>query len=138
MKLFATLPLLLLVACATTSSEPTSLRQRFDKADLNSDGKVTRDEAGSLMVGEAFTMFDADKDGFVDEQEFVASGGTAEQFRKINRSGTGKATLAEALANPAVFERMTTPFDEADGNGDGAIDYEELMSYRIDLENAVR
>ena len=51
----------------------------FAKRDKDHDGKLTREEflANQPDPDEApkrFTRFDADKDGFVDQEEFVRSG----------------------------------------------------------------
>ena len=130
------LPVLLLAACAT-STDPTP-EQNFKRADKNGDGLVSREEATDLMIGDAFARFDTNGDGYVDEQEYVQNGGTAEKFREINRSGTGKLTLEEARTSPQVSEHMAIPFDEADVNGNGAIAYDEYLAYIRRVEAAVR
>ncbi len=134
--LFALVPAVFLAACATQPG--VTSEERFKQADANGDGVVSRSEATDIMIAEAFARFDTNNDGFVDEAEFVAAGGTAEAFKKHNASGTGKLTLAEAQASPAAIERMALPFDEADVNKNGAITYEELVAYRERLYAAVR
>jgi Ca2+-binding EF-hand superfamily protein len=130
------LPVALLASCATTST--TSSAKAFQRADKDSSGTVTRQEAADLMIGDAFNMFDSNGDGFVDQAEFVASGGKAENFSKLNRSGTGKLTLEEAKANPTVFNTFAVSFDEADTDKDGSVSYEDYLSYLAKRDAAVR
>lgn len=105
-------------------------------ADKNSSGSVSREEATNLMIAEAFGMYDADGDGFVTEAEFLASGGTAGNFRKVNTSGSGKISLAEAQASPLVFNTFVVGFDEADTNKDGQVTLAEYQSY-LEARDAV-
>jgi Ca2+-binding EF-hand superfamily protein len=127
---------ILLGACATTPSSP--LEKRFQQADANGDGIVSRAEFAELMVVEAFAIFDTNGDGVVDIHEFVEAGGMPANFRKINSSRSGKITLEEAKASRLIFERVVVPFDEADVNGNGAITYKEFVAYRQRLREAVR
>ena len=83
-------------------------------------------------------MYDTNKDGQVSEAEFVASGGTAENFRKVNKSGSGKISLVEAQASPLVFNTFVVGFDEADTNKDGQVTLAEYQSYLELRDAAVR
>jgi Ca2+-binding EF-hand superfamily protein len=132
------LPTLLFAACASTTTQAPSPEQIFQRADTNGDGVVGRDEAVGLMIADAFARFDLDGDGYVDEQEYIQSGGKADKFREMDRSGTGKLTLEDAKASPLVFNTMATPFDEADTNGSGTVNYEEYLAYIRRVEAAVR
>ena len=80
-----------MASCASTSDP--SPEQRFKKADQNGDSVVSRQEATDLIIGDAFKMFDSNGDGMIDEAEYTASGGTAEIFRKYNKSGSEGITL---------------------------------------------
>lgn len=138
MKLIKTLlPAFLLASCATTTTTQ-SPEQKFHKADKNGDGSVSRVEATNLMIGDAFVMYDSNGDGFVSEAEFVASGGTSENFRKINKTGSGKISLEEAKANPVVFNTFAVSFDEADVNKDGQVTRVEYQNYLKSRDAAVR
>lgn len=99
---------------------------------------VSRVEATNLIIANAFDMYDADGDGFVTEREFVASGGTPENFRKVNKSGNGKISLAEAQGNPLVFNTFAVSFHEADTNKDGQVTFAEYQSYLARRNAAVR
>ena len=127
------LPRPFLASCATTPS--ASPEQKFKRADQNGNGTVSRSEATNLIIGDAFAMYDVNGDGMVTEGEFVASGGTPANFRKVNTSGSGKITLAEAQASPLVFNIFVVSFDEADVNKDGEVTMAEYQSY-LALRNA--
>lgn len=129
-------PLLLLASCVSTSDLTTS--QKFNKADKDGSGSVSRSEATKLIIADAFSLYDTDGDGFVTEKEFLASGGKPENFRKINKSGTGKITLAEAQSSPLVFNTFVVAFDEADANKDGQVTLAEYQSYLALRDAAVR
>jgi Ca2+-binding EF-hand superfamily protein len=135
MKLITILfPTILLAGCASTT--PSSAEQKFQQADKNGDGSVSRLESTNLIIADAFEMFDANGDGFVTEVEYLASGGTSENFRKINKSGSGQVSLQEAQANPSIFNTFVVSFDEADTNNDGQVTLAEYQSY-LQLRNAV-
>jgi Ca2+-binding EF-hand superfamily protein len=134
MKLILTLcPVLFLASCATTPAP--SPEQKFKRADKDGNGSVSRKEATNFIIADAFAMYDANGDGFVTEAEYVASGGTSENFRKVNTSGSGKISLAEAQADPLVFNTFVVSFDEADVNKDGQVTLAEYQSY-LALRNA--
>jgi Ca2+-binding EF-hand superfamily protein len=139
MKLIKTLiSALLLASCATTTTTTLSPEQRFQRADKDGSGSVGRVEATNLLIGEAFAMYDSNRDGFVTETEFVAAGGKPENFRKINKSGSGKISLQEAQASPEVFNVFVVSFDEADANKDGKVTLVEYQSYLKSRDAAVR
>lgn len=91
-----------------------------------------------MLISHAFDMYDTDRDGFVTEKEFLASGGTVKNFQKVNRSGSGKISLAEAQANPLVFNTFAVSFREADTNQDGQVTLAEYQSYLARRNAAVR
>ncbi|MEX1114956.1 MAG: hypothetical protein WEB53_06885 [Akkermansiaceae bacterium] len=138
MKLIKTLlPACLLASCAATTPA-VSPEQRFQRADKDGDGSVSRVEATKQIISEAFAMYDSNGDGFVSETEFVASGGKLENFRKINQSGSGKISLQEAQANRQVFNVFVVAFDEADADKDGKVTLAEYQSYLKLRDAAVR
>ena len=129
-------PVLFLASCATTPS--ATPEQKFKRADKDGNGKVSRSEATNLIIADAFAMYDVNSDGVVTEKEFVASGGTPGNFRKVNTSGSGKITLAEAQASPLVFNTFVVSFDEADVNKDGEVTMAEYQSYLALRDAAIR
>ena len=90
------------------------------------------------MIADAFAMYDSNGDGSVTEAEFVASGGSPENFQKVNKSGSGKISLAEAQASPMVFNTFVVGFDEADADKDGKVTLAEYQSYLELRDAAVR
>jgi len=128
---------LFVTSCATTPPAPT-LEERFKSADANGDGMVTRAEYDSHNIGEMFARFDENKDSVITEKEFVDNGGTAEGFRKINTSGSGKITLAEANASAGVRKTLDAPFKEADVNRDGKVSLAEFLAARKSALEYVR
>jgi Ca2+-binding EF-hand superfamily protein len=128
MKLTITIiPILLLAGCVTAPT--TSPEQKFKKADKDGNGTVSRMEATNMIIANAFDMYDANGDGLVSEGEYVASGGTPENFRKVNKTGSGNISLAEAQASPLVFNTFSVSFNEADTNKDGQVTFAEYQSY---------
>jgi Ca2+-binding EF-hand superfamily protein len=121
--------LLFITGCATAPPSPTP-EQSFKAADRNGDGKVSRTEYDAYMIGEMFTRFDRNHDSVLTEKEFLGNGGTAEGFRRINTSGSGKITLVEAKASAGVRKSLEAPFREADANRDGSVSFAEFVAYR--------
>jgi len=130
------IPVVMLAGCATTPA-PTP-EQKFKQADKDGNGLVSRKEASSMIIANAFAMYDTNRDGVVTEGEFVASGGTPENFRKVNKTGSGKISLAEAQASPLVFNTFGVSFNEADTNKDGQVTLAEYKSYLARRNAAVR
>ncbi|MEK7954195.1 EF-hand domain-containing protein [Luteolibacter soli] len=126
-------------SCATTSKSSTpSAEASFKSADLDGNGKVSRPEYDSHMIGEMFARYDTNKDSVISEKEFLANGGTKEGFHKINTSGSGKITLQEARSSAGVKKTLTAPFKEADKNGDGSVTLVEFQAARAKALDYVR
>lgn len=129
---------LFLGACATREAAPTSVEALFVAADVERDGKVSRDEFVDFLIEDAFVRYDRNGDGYVDLVEAEAVGAPAAAFQKLNRSGSGKVTLAEAKASPAIRARMAVPFDEADVNKSGFVTLEEFRAWKLRAQPYVR
>ncbi|MBU3664851.1 MAG: hypothetical protein FGM15_03095 [Chthoniobacterales bacterium] len=107
-----------------------ALMKRFKQADASRDGKVSRDEFTDFMITEAYALYDKSGKGYVTLEEFVAGGGTPATFRKIDRDGNGRVTLADAKASTIVREQFVKPFDGADTSHSGYVTYDEFVAYR--------
>ncbi|MEI7863835.1 MAG: EF-hand domain-containing protein [Chthoniobacterales bacterium] len=134
--------MLVMVGCASrpTAANEAALKKRFQQVDTSGDGKISRDEFTDFMIEESFRMYDKDGKGYVTLEEYVAGGGTPQGYKAINRSGSGKVTLAEAKSSELARHQMAQPFDEADADsgGTGYVSYEEFIAFRGKLREAVR
>jgi Ca2+-binding EF-hand superfamily protein len=119
-----------LASCATGLKRVATPEQLFRRADADGDGTVSRKEFGDFMVGQVFEFYDRGGKGYVTMDDFIQGGGTADTFRAINRSGTGKVTLGEAMQSRLVRETMVVPFDEADVDRSGSVSLEEFLAYK--------
>lgn len=135
--LLCLLAVLAAASCSTTPPAPTP-EQSFKRADLDGNGVVSRQEYDAHQIGQMFERFDTDKDSVITEKEFLANGGTAEGFRKINTSGSGKITLQEARASAGVRKSLDAPFKEADVNRDGKVTLAEFLTAREKALDYVR
>lgn len=130
---------LVVAGCATQPrSGSAALMDRFKQADASGDGKVSRDEFVDFMVTESFANYDKGKKGYVTLEEFTAGGGTPATYRKIDRDGNGRVTLADAKASRIVREQFVAPFDAADTSGCGNVTFDEFVAYRAAAAPYVR
>ncbi len=128
---------LVLSSCATRSaSRPRTVDELFVVADVQRDGKVSRDEFVDFLIADAFVRIDKNGDGVVDIVEAEGAGVDAAAFRAANRNGG--VTLAQAKANPSIRARMAVPFDEADVNKSGFLTLEEFRAWQERVQPYVR
>jgi Ca2+-binding EF-hand superfamily protein len=98
---------------------------RFDRADANKDGKISKSEHEAAR-NRIFTAMDRNKDGAVDRTEVRAfilarlQERRARRMKRIDPNGDGKITEAEFLA------RAKARFKRLDANKDGALSPEEV------------
>lgn len=136
--LFTGALLSLLAACAPTTqiTEPN----RFDQADTNHDGCLSRDEISDMLVTELFNARNTSQDGKLTRAQWVVPGDDAANkvFSGADANHDGVVTLAEAKAygrKTGVGNRLAT---RADKNGDGCVDHAEVQAYYASKEGPVR
>lgn len=133
---------LLPACCCTTRSADgnAAFMQRFKQADKNNDGHVTRVEFVDLMIVDAFARYDKNKDGFITIEEYTALGGSPAAYRSMDRSRTGKVSLADAKASKVIRQQMAQPFDEANAatGKKGYVTFPEFVAFRKTLDSYVR
>lgn len=103
------------------------VRSAFHKADANKDAKWTAAEQ-EVGMKEWFKAMDADKDGKVTPEEFVA-----QRFVNIDVNKDGSVTMEEYLVFFADIDASadkTAACDKLDANGDGEVTAVEVIAYR--------
>jgi Ca2+-binding EF-hand superfamily protein len=113
----------------------TRLEAAFKKADGDSDGKLTRDEARSMRrVAKNFDAIDADKDGSVSLDEIRASmmhkgkemhDCGVHRFKSADKDNSGTLTRDEAKSMPRVAKN----FDAIDADKDGTVSETEIHDF---------
>jgi hypothetical protein len=87
----------------------------FDKADKNSDGKVSRDEANDID-GFDFSRADTNNDASLSRQEYQAAMATS-----TPRGDSGSARSGDAAPGAGQQRQAQVSFDTADKDKDGKI-----------------
>jgi Ca2+-binding EF-hand superfamily protein len=105
--------------------------------DANSDGIVTRDEAGKAAIDAAnkrFDALDANKDGQLTKEELAAAREQrqagpnekgAERFKAADTNGDGALSKEEVTAG---MPRLARNFDRLDADKDGSLSPDELRN----------
>ncbi|MBU0557183.1 MAG: EF-hand domain-containing protein [Alphaproteobacteria bacterium] len=104
--------------------------QMLERADLNGDGRITREEHRQARA-QMFDRLDRDGNGTVTQSDapgglFRRSAGErfASIIKRLDGNGDGRLTREEFMNAPAPG------FDRADSNGDNVIDRAELAAAR--------
>lgn len=105
---------------AAQTALPGDLKERFQAADRNGDGRVDREEFYQRTV-EVFFFLDKDRRGYLVVEQLEGVGPAA--FKAANRKGDGRLTLQEFVN--ARFR----DFEAADVDKDGAVTLEEVIRY---------
>ena len=135
--------IIFLSACQTNKNlqppETTSTGGGFDLADANHDGKLSRKEASDFLVNEIFNLRDANHDGKLTQQEFTGGDpARLADFKKRDANDDGIVTRDEALKYGRAHGIATKMMSEADKNGDGKLDREEVKAYYASREGPPR
>jgi len=146
---------------AITKAEMKTLRESFQAFDINSDGKLSREELMKLYlqytnesqareeVGNILEEVDSDRSGYIDYSEFLRACMNHEKviskqnlqlaFKQFDVDGSGKISaleLKEVLSGGEQLQESVWSeiIREVDSNGDGSIDlkeFSELMMSKI-------
>ena len=126
--------LLALSACATQKNSQSSAG-RFEQADSNRDGKLSRDETSDYLAGEIFNSSDANHDGRMTPQEWSGSDpAQAAAFKKRDANHDGIVTKEEAINYGRAHGVANEIMREADKNHDRALDKAEVQAYYASRE----
>lgn len=121
-----------------------SIIETFTKLDSNQDGKIELDEYLNFSLSKEkgrltkiFEIFDTDKDGYVDFEEFVAATEPnfrmLKKFRELDLDRNGLLSLeevlniAEQLSLPLSTEQVFSIMSDVAGNEDRGITYYEFL-----------
>jgi Ca2+-binding EF-hand superfamily protein len=119
--LAAMLSLMALPAFGETPAPSQDPHEAFAQADENGDGRIDREEFHRRMV-EVFFHGDHDKDGYMTQEELVATVTFPKDFDGAARDANGRISLYEFIR-----VRFAT-FDEVDTNRDGLLSLEEVVA----------
>ena len=96
------------------------------------DGQPLRKPAGYVMGWAYFRALDKNKDDIVSREEFIAShyegAKNAERFQEWDENGDGRLDFAELVALPSAFVNVYYVFCNFDANIDGLATRDELIS----------
>ena len=125
------IPRLLPAAAVLFAACQTTAPSRFDLADTDRNGSLTRAEMSDAQVTATFNSRDADKDGKLTAAEWLVPGDDAgaRQFAERDSNKDGIVTLDEAKAWGRASDRSAALLKEADTNRDGAVDRSEAVAY---------
>ena len=136
LRLLPILSVLAVASCSTVSPQPN----RFDQADLNHDGKLTRDEVYTHMVSTIFEARDTNHDKLMTKAEWNTdmSADEVKLFKARDTNHDGVVSLAEAIAYSKKMKTYDATIKEADKNKDGFISREEAVAFYADKAGPVR
>jgi len=127
----------IIAACQTTH---TGKENRFDQADTNHDGRLSRDEVSDMIVTEIFNGRDVNRNGKLTKAEWVVPGDEQgnKVFRNADANHDGVVTLEEAKVYGRKIGVGKAFFNEADKNHDGYLSREEASAYYASKEGPAR
>ncbi|MEI6548320.1 MAG: EF-hand domain-containing protein [Burkholderiales bacterium] len=140
--LFRVLAVFAVLACSTVSAmaqtaQPTVSKQIFSDADADRDGYVDLNEF-HRDISASFVLLDHDHDGYITREEIGSIPDKARVkllLRALNatdRDGDGRLSFKEVITARMAY------FDQADTNHDDRISLDEALSYDALLQKRIR
>merc|ERR1711865_751348 len=103
-------------------------REKLAELDADGDGKISREEWIARYGSDAgFDQYDLDGDGIIDANEFRMAKCAEIQFTRLDADGDGKITREEWIAKYG----SDAGFDMYDLDGDGIIDSDEFRKCKV-------
>lgn len=134
--LLTVLGLSVLAACKTAPSSAS----RFDTADVNHDGSLSRAEMSDFLVVSVFTARDSNGDKKMTLTEWSEAGDSTavKSFTQRDLNKDGVVTLAEAQVFARNQKSHDAIFAEADTNKDHSLSRAEVTAYYASKEGPFR
>jgi Ca2+-binding EF-hand superfamily protein len=107
------------VAHGAEQAPDYDVKAAFDQTDQNHDGAIEIDEFHERLV-DIFFLGDADKDGFLTEEEFVKVVVIKEDYALVDKNGDGKVSKREFVS------ARLTEFVKLDTDDDGSLSLGEV------------
>jgi Ca2+-binding EF-hand superfamily protein len=125
----------LFAACQTTHKP-----NRFDLADVNHDGHLSRGEVSDRLVAEVFEGRDTKKNGKLTKAEWMLAGDDKwnKVFSQADANHDGVVTLEELKVVGRKKGIGSDFFTKADKNRDGSLSREETGAYYASKEGPAR
>ena len=113
---------------------------RFEKADLDDNGLISRAEAGTYIASDLFEGLDKDRDGRIVSQEWNAGGNsmTVQTFKKADQNQDASVSEDELKLAAIRSQQLTDFMSGADANRDGGVSKPEALSYYASKEGPLR
>lgn len=123
-----------------TACQTTTPPDQFSKADLNTDGKLSHEEAREYLVASNFASLDTNKDNVLTKKEANPANDAklAKLFAQRDTNKDGKVTLEEAQAYARKKGTQDPIVNDADTNNDGFITRAEAQAYLGSKEGPIR
>src|SRR5690349_13404677 len=128
--------LVVLAACWLGGCRSGVTTNRFETADLNNDGLISKPEAGVYVASSLFEGMDKNHDGTIDSAEWNAGGNTmtVKNFHKADQNHDGVVTEDELKVAAIRSQKLSDFMNGADRNHDGGVSKSEALSYYASKE----